>query len=269
MINKNLKDSVTNTSISIKDIPPSISYTKTQKLITALYMVTDIIDREEPIRHKLRTLGLEILSDISNINSARAPLAGRIDEMMSFLDIASAMNFISEMNCAILTKEFLELKKSIQESTQIKPTWLEGFLSEPPLLDKEGVGGGNFGITTSPFGLSSSTRRRENSIGHKGHTRIGVQKGSTLLQALSKIGVSNRKDFNILKKQRRADIIDIIKNNGGNATIKDIIIKINTGTRNSLPYSEKTLQRELMSMTRDGVLNKTGEKRWSRYFVKN
>jgi len=72
-----------------------------------------------------------------------------------------------------------------------------------------------------------------------------------------------------LKKERRFNIINIIKNNGGSSTIKDIKAKTNTGVQGSLVCSEKTLQRELMSMIKDGVLNKTGEKRWSKYFIKN
>ncbi|KKR90935.1 MAG: hypothetical protein UU41_C0052G0001, partial [Candidatus Roizmanbacteria bacterium GW2011_GWA1_41_13] len=76
-------------------------------------------------------------------------------------------------------------------------------------------------------------------------------------------------DFNILKKKRRDDIIAIIRNNGGSATIKDIRIKINIGAQDSLICSEKTVQRELMSMIKNNVLNKTGEKRWSRYFIKS
>ena len=43
---KNIKDSNTDISISVKDMYFSVSYTKTHKLITALYMVTDIIDKE-------------------------------------------------------------------------------------------------------------------------------------------------------------------------------------------------------------------------------
>src|SRR3989344_6914080 len=66
--NKNLKDihqdSKTNLGISVTDNSFSISYTKTHKLITALYMVTDVIDKEEPIRAKLRVLGTGIISDM-------------------------------------------------------------------------------------------------------------------------------------------------------------------------------------------------------------
>jgi hypothetical protein len=83
------------------------------------------------------------------------------------------------------------------------------------------------------------------------------------------LGLASRaQDFDILKKQRRDNILNIIKKNDGNATIKDIRDKINIGLTGAQVCSEKTLQRELLSMTREGVLNKTGEKRWTKYFLK-
>mgnify|MGYP001561540221 FL=1 len=283
--NKNLKDSLIDHNLSVKDISFSISYTKTHKLITALYMVTDIIDKDEPIKNKLRTLGADIISDM---HAVPAGALSKIAETVSFLNIASAMNFISEMNCAILKKELLELRGSIQEHLNMKPAWLEEFLlqSETP-VDNSNL------QKNSDHVLNNS---RVQSIGHRysnGHkfTRIGVQKGGTLMKALREVEVSDktrfmfgnnvdknnpapyeaggfRSRFDILKKQRRDNILNIIKKNEGNATIKDIRDKINIGVENALVCSEKTLQRELLSMTRDGVLNKTGEKRWTKYFLK-
>src|SRR3989344_917682 len=120
--NKNLKDEI---GMSLKDTSLSISYAKTSKLVTALYMVTDIIDKGEPIRNKLRNLGAEIISDM---HSAPTGAGSKIAETVSFLNIASAMNLISEMNCNILKKEFLALSQSLKEYTQIEPIWLEEFL---------------------------------------------------------------------------------------------------------------------------------------------
>lgn len=272
--NKNLKDTGRN---FIKDIPsvstslPSshrnrdLFYTKTGKLITALYMVTDMIDKEEPMRLRLRTLGMEIISDMHNTTLARTVLTSRIDEVVSLLNIASAMNFISEMNCAVLRKEFLELNSSISENKETKPMWLSEFLATPDTVEDN----------------------IEVSKGHrylKRHTRIGIQKGSTLMQALSDrtrllsgnnstqttaVKSGSRHNFDILKSKRRSDIIAIIKNNGGSVTIKDIKVRMNSGESGSPTYGEKTLQRELMSMTKEGILSKTGEKRWSRYSIKN
>jgi hypothetical protein len=276
-MNNNLKDpeekSSTSYGAGTKDMSARLSYTKTHKLITALYMVTDIIDKEEPIRNKLRMLGVEIISDI--VVASKSVLdVGKIDQVMSFLNIASAMNFISEMNCSILVKEFLELKLSIQECANVKPKWLEKFLEDSPLEGWSKTGVDKF-IPPPPKGYSS--RGELNSKGHtsmyKGHTRIGVQKGSTLLKALSDKTqsmsdsnfVNNKDSFEMLKKQRRYDIVNVIKNNNGNATIKDIKDKMGNGTHNSPICSEKTLQRELLSMVKDGVLYKTGEKRWTKY----
>ncbi len=153
--NKSLTDSSTflkdtNSSLSVQervglpaqagarlDIEKSgLSYTKTNKLISALFMVTDIMDKEEPLRNKLRSLGAGIISDMHNSLHSRTVLAsGKITEILSFLDITSAIGMISGMNCNILKKEFIKLKQSIQESsTQSNPVWLEEFLLEenPP-----------------------------------------------------------------------------------------------------------------------------------------
>ena len=244
----------------------TMSYTKTQKLITALYMVTDIMDKDEPIRNKLRTLGLEIIAETFPMSKTVFDI-GKIDQTMSFLNIASAMNFISEMNCSILKKEFLELKESIQE-LDVKPAWLEEFFLTPSPEE----------TVSNVLGIAPQIYKGHVKF-HNGQlkrTRIGVQKGSTLMKALSDKNLidslnghfmSDKNSFNILKKQRRDSIINIIKNNGESSTIRDIKTKINIGVKGT-PISEKTLQRELMSMIKDNVLNKIGEKRWSRYFIK-
>ncbi|MFA6077238.1 MAG: hypothetical protein WC735_04155 [Candidatus Paceibacterota bacterium] len=285
-MNKNLKDSEGKLSASYSPRLRSgeageegnysmsvMSYTKTQKLITALYMVTDVMDNEEPIRNKLRTLGTEIVSDSSTTLGANMSIR-RIEQIMSFLDIASAMNFISEMNCAVLKKEFFGLKMSLQESMQVKPVWLEEFLNSP-LEEYSDMGseGGGKNLSTPAFGHPSrgESKHKGYSNGHQTSTRIGVQKGSTLMQALGEIKMSDRSpfdmknDFYVLKKQRRDEIINTVKTNPNGTTITDIKTRA-TGVLVSC--SEKTLQRELVSMTKDGVLNKTGEKRWTRYFVK-
>lgn len=249
--NKNLKDTSKN---SLKDTPftpiPSTNvpalyeafnsnstyYIKTNKLITALYMVTDTMEKEEPIRLRLRTLGVEILSDITMPKAVFD--TQKIDQILSFLNIAFDVRMVSEMNCNILRKEFTELKQSIQEFTAKNNLWFEELTKESP----------------SPKSVSF----------YKGHhTRIGVQKGSTLMKALGEIEGKNN-GFEIIKKQRRELISKVVKDKPDGVSIKDI-----TSTLKDLGDSmgEKTLQRELVSMVKDNVLKKTGEKRWSLYFL--
>lgn len=271
--NNNLKDSVTNTlNIALKDNSISISYTKTNKLITALFMVTDVMDKEEPLRNKLRFLGTGIISDTySNPNN----LERKISETLSFLDISFAIGLISEMNLNILKKEFSELHRSVKEFTSQKnPMWLEEFMKEDESLNKE---------MNSIIHLNKPKTDVSHSIGHIQHTRIGVQKGSTLMKALSDKVTSfplvknhpsnpqihlDSQNYDVLKKRRRDEIISIIKNKlsvfpeSAGATITDIK---NSAEGALVSCGEKTLQRELVSMVHDGVLKKTGEKRWSKY----
>ena len=263
-VNENPKDTKNDSGIIIKDMPTSILYLKTNKLVTALYMVTDIIDKDEPLRNKLRTLGIEIILDV---HSATIDACSKISAIMSFLDIASAISIISEMNSSILRKEFLKLYQSIADSTD------KTVISNRPINLSEF-------FATSPPDVFPLPGGKKTSIGHKHPTRIGVQKGGTLMKALSDrinpevksntLGLASRvRDFNIVKKQRRDDIINIIKTYEGNATIKDIREKINNENSEPPIFSEKTLQRELMSMIKDDVLSRTGTKRWSRYLLKS
>ena len=257
------------------------SYSKTNKLITALYMVTDILDTNEPLRNKLRSLGVEILSDIMS----KMPFdTNKINQVLSLLDISFAMNLISEMNCNILKKEFIELKQSVKESKQGSILALsEFFIDESPLLNKEGEGGGNLNHHLALKGTPPQKGGDKNNS--KGHTtRIGIQKGSTLLKALKDIkeiktsktntmsvkknpaqyeAGSFRSGFDNLKKERREEIIKIIRMKDI-ATITDIK---NSASGVLISCGEKTLQRELASMVSDGVLKKIGEKRWSKYFL--
>src|SRR3989344_6381913 len=250
--NRSLKDSANDLDIIIKDQSISVSYAKTTKLITALYMVTDIIDKDEPLKNKLRTLGTEIISDMY---SAPSNALAKISQIRSFLDIASAVNTISEMNAGILKKEFFELHQSITES----------YNNLGILTQKKNQKINLFEFFQEETSLPDFTPNRQH---------IGVQKGSTLMKALSKVSMSDRNivsdrkstlEFEVLKRQRREEIIAIIKISLNGATIKDIKTKASGAL---VSCGEKTLQRELVSMDKNGILNKTGDKRWSRYFVK-
>ena len=266
-LNKNLKDTEKDTSLGSSSLIPWHSnfsyYNKTNKLITALYMVTDTMDKEEPIRLKLRTLGVEILSDTSAMPKVPFDIK-KIEEVLSFLSIAFDIGMISEMNSNILKKEFMALKQSIQEFQTQNHLWLEEFIAHPSeeeFFESE--------INSSIGHLHSAKKNTSLSFikGQNKRTRIGVQKGNTLLKALNNF--EGRNDFEAVKNQRRELILKVIRacppsgvDKPGGISIKDIIFGIKTKGQD---IGGKTLQRELVSMVHDGVLKKTGEKRWSIY----
>ncbi|MBI5139238.1 hypothetical protein HZA26_01365 [Candidatus Nomurabacteria bacterium] len=271
---KEITDSTSNTNLIIKDIVLSpISYTKTSKLLTALYIVTDIIDINEPIRQKLRILGANIVSDIyskfSTQMSHLKELTSKINEVLSFLEIAENLKLVSGMNSGILKKEFLELRRSI-EVLNPSMEMADLFTVEEEYVHEN----------------RGRIYKGQHNIGRDNNARIGVQKGSTFMKALSdKISslppnVLNKKtsnNFDVLKGQRREEILKVIKINpsgySNGLTITDIKNTVKDfGAQldiKALPScGEKTLQRELFSMVKDNILNKTGAKRWSRYLVK-
>jgi hypothetical protein len=239
-------------------------------------MVTDIMEKEEPIRFKLRTLGIEILSDI--VSKAGFDIQ-KIDQILSFLNITSDIGMISEMNSNILKKEFAELKQSIKEATTQKNLWLEEFLTKPS-EESSSIGHVNNSSQSnvSRYLEMSFNKGQGISNGQTG-VRIGVQKGSTLLKALNRVEGMNTlnkigdvpalrsfsEDREVLKNKRRETILKIIRDKPNRVNIKDIVLAMKSLGETT---GEKTLQRELVSMVKDNVLKKTGEKRWSQYFLK-
>jgi len=257
---KNLKDTSVHPLKDTSNLPVSFSfednslsvqigsYKKTNKLISALYLVTDILSKEEPIRLKLRSLGAELLSDTYFIStlyrtgvlpktSILVGLESKLAEIISFLEIASSVDLISPMNGGILKREFLLLRDSLKEYTDPKTTWLKEFLAERNEEPKREI-----------------EAKRQIS-------ETSVQKNSPAKRTEKK---DIKDNFEDLKRQRRGEIIKIIKGNREGSTITDIRSQA-VGVLASC--GEKTLQRELISMVADGVLKKEGEKRWSRYLA--
>lgn len=292
---KNLKDtpqdSIKDTSNSSVSLMPyrtdySAYYIRTNKLITALYMVTDMMRYDEPLRTKLRELGIKILSDI--VSGSREHLKdfeSGITEVLFLLDIGRDVGMISEMNAGILSKEFSSLRESIQKNFVQSNLWLKDFLTTAPSVEID------FKSPASP--VSRMIDRVVPPIGGfsgKGHgTSIGVQKGSTLVNALKSVRMSDNlsshlnnsnrgghvlkekaDNFDALKNKRREEITSIIKSKNitGGVSVGLTITDIKNNAKDTLvSCSEKTLQRELVSMVSDRILYRTGSKRWSQYFL--
>ena len=95
---------------------------KTEKLTTALYMVTDIMSEKDPMKWKVREIGVDILSDIT-VSANASPsermsvfrnVMRKIERVVSFLDIAQSAQMMSEMNASVLKKEYLALRDAIE-----------------------------------------------------------------------------------------------------------------------------------------------------------
>lgn len=221
-------------------------YKKTEKLATALYMVTNLFNDTEPMKWTLRAKVSELLSFIIGFKDVLESreyefsneVKTKVLEIVSLLEVASQSGLVSPMNFSILKTEFMNLiggliplKKQTEERDRFALP--KTFFDVPQ--------GSTYTPTHVPNAGGVDTQ-------HKGqHTIKDTTVPSETANEITSFKKTNRQSIiiNLLKKKKDLTIKDIAQ------VIRDC--------------SEKTIQRELISLIDAGVLKKTGERRWSRY----
>jgi hypothetical protein len=221
-------------------------YTKSYRLASATFMISNMIDQTEVLRTKIKELSLVLVSEVVNLKDINflntRKLIISIEkislELMSMLDIACVSNLISKMNASILKEEFqnfiLELGKFTESFENNKNVSVKDLFAESSLV-KTGVNLEKANIV--PNNVVSDIYKNKQRIS----TGNVIKNGNGY----------KRKDM------RKITISDFVKGHN-DVSIKDIAANI-TGC------SEKTIQRELISLINEGKIIKTGERRWSRY----
>ncbi len=193
---------------------------KTEKLVSALYLITSFFADIEPMKWRLRELGNKLLGAKEGKNLAQ--------EITSLLTVAKNSGLISDMNYNIIHKEFSNLLYSggdlsdilkIEERSHVEPI-IERYtptISSPVIKDK-------------PYKTEPRETPKDGAVALKKNGRQSVI-------------------LSLLKKQHEIMIKDV------SPLIEGV--------------SEKTIQRELLTLVKNGVLRKEGEKRWSRYSLAN
>lgn len=242
---------------------------KTEKLVTALYMVTDCMETDDALKNKLRLLGVELLSDMYKLASlspmdkhVQIPIfLSHVNEILSFIEIAYTIGFISEMNTMILKKEFKDLSSQI-EFYKSKDKHFTFTLDEKMFETKDdyivrntnNIYKGQEYLKDNYKGqLDKRTSSNKMSF-INGQNSIGQYQSKKIIS--THINVAER-------EERKNKILSLIKESSVGqigASIKDISLSF-------LDCSEKTIQRELNALVIAGKLTKSGSKRWSRYAV--
>jgi len=248
---------------------------KTEKLVTALYLVSDCMDTDDALKGKLRLLGVELLSDIYKL-STLSPIEKHnyisislthIYELLSFIEIAYTIGFISEMNTEILKKEFLSLALSLKENITKDKHFTFTLdkkmfdLPEPQNIKQEL----NFNEQhfIKDINIGQADKRTTYDTMSFTNNKSPLQT-TQLKRTISHVA-------NLADRQDRINkIISMIKNQSvgkdtlptseQGVSIKDISLAFTN-------CSEKTIQRELNSLVSKGQLKKIGAKRWSRYSI--
>ena len=237
---------------------------KTEKIITALYLVSDCMDNSDPIREKLRLIGVRLMSDIYHLSVASPvdrqteialPLSN-ISEIISLLKVSFMVGFISEMNALILQDELVKLATQLRESINQDKNYLlsldsKMFAVEPIVSSKDNSRNNQ---------LNMGSNLALNNSFYKGH-KLDVSFMNNLSPLENDMSNSKKtqRSSPSERNNRREKILSLIKGKK-NISIKDISL--------SFPdCSEKTILRELTVLINKGHIKKTGAKRWSRYQI--
>jgi len=230
-------------------------FKKTEKITSALYLVSGLLKDDEPLKWELRDRGMDLVSS-SFTASSSVPgdknvviqsLFTAALETISLLNVAKISNLISEMNHMILVREIDQVvtllrDRLAQNAENAGYVLSESFFKTPDLF-------------SSGFKSESAARSAQPGESYKG------QNSTQQLQAIPTVRSNQRhgnsENSQLKKTQRQQMIMELLKGQSG-LTIKDFskVIK---------DCSEKTIQRELLELVDKGVVKKEGERRWSRY----
>lgn len=193
-------------------------HSKSQRLASAVYLITSFFSDQEPLKWRLRGLSADLVSE--NIKD-KFSVCREIGAMFS---LAKNSGLVSEPNYEIISQEVSKLTAELEKPLKFAP------ISEPApkavSLPQPAFDGGI----------------KDNSIADRSQDRQGLREFGAV---------------SVKKNSRQSVIIALLKRKR-EIMIKDVSPLISG-------CSEKTIQRELLSMVSAGILKKTGEKRWSRY----
>ncbi len=251
---------------------PTLSFVhkKTEKLVTAVYMLSNFFPHQEPLRWEVRTFCLNLLGNISFVfygkNSDTENILkesiNAIDEIISRFEISHISGLISTMNFSVLKNELISLKDNIESirkgggGQSILIT--SDFFAQDKLLED---GDKSQQQITSNTQLITPTNNhqpiKQAPIASRSNIKIPQHLTSTVPSD------AHRGQNDSIASKRKGDrsetILKILKKKD-NLTVKDIAQVISD-------CSEKTIQRELLALVDKNVLKKVGERRWSRYLL--
>jgi predicted transcriptional regulator len=233
-------DKVIFSNVFEKDIRRIYIYRKSERLAKAIHLITPGFRESPALRNRLDSISVGLIdAAILPPLQAKEALSRELLAFSSLLAVARVGGFLSEMNADVITREAHILLHEI--ASYEEPRLLMDEAPSLAELAKRAPSYPSYGEQISRRILDSLSpngeKNQNNSIGHKGQTtQNDVPKGNS---------------------SRQESIVAILQNKGP-SYIKDISMVIRD-------ISEKTIQRELQSLVSKGVVNKSGERRWTQY----
>jgi hypothetical protein len=267
---------------NITDIQPfadnyvnSFVYKKTEKLASAVYMVTNFVSEAEPLRIRLREKSLQLLTDTMSllirhsVSDTKAlkkyisveSITSEIVEIITLLEISRASGHLSEMNFSILYKEYILLGNVLKANeaeiyagkSEISPNFFDLPFPKPSASKMQKQTNASTFMSRTGISAKDSLKGHNMQI----YEKDMFKKSHARTMFSNKSRRNSMNSMNIRHSSRKNVILELLKRKS-ELTVKDVAEVITD-------RSEKTLQRELLALVSQNVLKKKGERRWSTY----
>ncbi|MBI2096203.1 MAG: DeoR family transcriptional regulator [Candidatus Taylorbacteria bacterium] len=226
-----------------KDI--SFIYSKSERISSALHLLSRTFHDEEPLRREMREMGLGLIKDILSLFGGVFPrledgisqIFSRVDGILSLCRMARVCEMMNETNFEIMFKELMAFKLKLSEAVSRGES--HGFLLSSDFFGAGYPPPGALPPTKTPSAVRPALGENSLNLSHN------LKQKSMPVSSIEKKEKRRETVLNLLKKMREV-------------TVKDVA-QVLSGC------SEKTIQRDLLELVESGVLKKNGERRWSRY----
>lgn len=254
-----------NTKDAIAPFKDSFSlylFKKTEKFVLALYLVTDHLSFNEPLKKDIRDVANSLIGHILAVTTSGGEtytvdgLRQSMYHVISLLDLGVVSGMVSENNVALIKEEIMRFVKDIDaysvattSRTDLKKTFFEVDVPKSDATFNKGHKGQiekdmSF-IKTAQVPRTAQPASSPSSV------------GSSEQRKEKKTPVQNKAAQSGQIKERQEKIVALIKDKG--------TVMITDVADHFTDVSDKTIQRELQKLVAQGVLIKEGERRWSTY----
>ena len=215
------------------------AYRRAERLVAALYLVTNHISSAEPLRSTVRSESLSLLERVLSLRDSMRAMESEgvnacrasIRHLISLVRVLSVAGHLSAQNTNVMMDGLDELGNFLEVSRG------------SPLSESISFGREDFLDVNEP-------QVRDIKDTH-------MVKDKDVLKDMSNLSVSSAAGGNL--SVRENSILGVLRT-GGELGIRDIA--------SNLPeYSEKMIQRDLVGLVATGRVKKIGLKRWSRYSI--
>lgn len=242
---------------------------RAEKITTALYMVTSFMDNQDPMQMRIRHVATDILSDMfdsitatsHNLSETLHQSLTQTAQLLSLVNVAHRIGKISEMNYHIIYKEISLLQSSLYREYSLNTTSHSKDRPTPEYhmnvqeIFKEEYG--EHQVNNFLQNDIKDTLPTEKKIAPRKEKETSFSQTSQRHETFKRTEKPQRGE-----SEKRRDLILSIIREKKHAHMKDIATRITNCT-------EKTLQRDLLSLIEQNVIEKKGEKRWSTYVLKS